>query len=93
MMRAEGEHDGGQTTGSSRLHIPFTGGHARKNRIKSDIRGSNASDTTLYMEHLSLFSSAASIKSSITRGSSTSTNGPGRNKLRIYFLIYLSLGF
>lgn len=89
MMRAEGEHDGGQTTGSSCLHIPFTRGHPRKNSIKSDKRGNNASDTTLYMEHLSLSSSAASIKSSITQGSSTSIDDPSSIKLRICFLVYL----
>lgn len=53
-MRAQGEHDGDQTTDSSRLHIPFTGGHANNNSIKSDKRGSNASDTTSYIHGASL---------------------------------------
>lgn len=73
------ESEGSKTrpTDSSRLHIAFAERHARKNSMSSDNRGSSVSDTTSYMERLSVFSSAVSIESSTTVDSSTSTSGPG----------------
>lgn len=64
---ARGEVGWGQTTDFSHLHVPFAGGCAGKNR-----KGSNASD----IEQPSLFSSAASIESTTTRGSTATTYVP-----------------
>ncbi|RYP13978.1 hypothetical protein DL765_006644 [Monosporascus sp. GIB2] len=74
---AESEASKIQPTDPPRLHLAFAERHARKNSMSSDKRRSSVSDTTSYMERLSVFSSAASIESSTTVGSSTSTHGPG----------------
>lgn len=66
-----GEVGRGQTIDSSRLHVPFAGGYAGESK-----KDSNASDATSYIEQLSLSSSAASIESSITQGSTTTPYSP-----------------
>lgn len=68
----EGEAGKAQPTDPSSLHVAFAERHARKNSMSSDKGGSSVSDAASYMERLSLFSSAASIESSTTMGSSTS---------------------
>ena len=74
---AENEPDRPRPTDPSRLHVAFAERHARKNSVSSDKGGSSVSDAASYMERLSVFSSATSIESSTTVGSSTSSHRPG----------------
>lgn len=58
----------------SRLQVPAIGMRPRKNSNSSDITSCNSSETTSLMERLSILSSANSIESSTSWGSSSSSN-------------------
>ena len=73
---AESEESKVQVIGSPPPYVGLTEAHARKQSASSDRLGRSESDTTSY-RRLSIFSSAASIESSTTVGSSGSSHDPG----------------